>query len=297
MKISAVVLAKNEEKNIEKCLKSLDFCDEIIVVDDYSEDKTIEKVKSLIRQLADKIQNGNVKLRIYKRNLENNFAEQKNFGLKKSSYDWVLFVDADEQVSEELKKEIVNLKRDSRIRGNDKENYRNDKKNNVNDKEKSDNDVFAFYIKRRDYFWGREVKYGEVLKARKKGFIRLVNKKFGSFSGNVHEEFKLKNQSVSWRTKIKTFNNYLNHYPHQTLKEFIKKINFYSTIRANELYQQGKKTNIFEIIFYPLFKFVLTYFIFLGFLDKAPGFIYSFLMSFHSFLVRAKLYQLNYLKK
>ncbi|MCS6956380.1 MAG: glycosyltransferase family 2 protein, partial [Patescibacteria group bacterium] len=194
MKISAVVLTKNEEKNIENCLKSLDFCDEIIVVDDYSEDKTIEKVKSLIRQLADKIQNKNVKLRIYKRNLENNFAEQRNFGLKKANYDWVLFVDADEEISEELKKEIVDLKRDSRLRGNDKENC-------GNDKEKSDNDVFAFYIKRRDYFWGREVKYGEVLKARKKGFIRLVNKKSGSFSGNVHEEFKLKNQSASWRTK------------------------------------------------------------------------------------------------
>ncbi|MCX7881344.1 MAG: glycosyltransferase family 2 protein [Patescibacteria group bacterium] len=270
MKISAVVLTKNEEKNIERCLKSLDFCDEIIIIDDYSEDKTIEKVKSLIRQLADKIQNKNVKLKIYKRNLENNFAKQRNFGLEKTSYDWVLFVDADEEVSEELKKEIVDLKRDSRIRGND---------------------VFAFYIKRRDYFWGREVKYGEVLKARKKGFIRLVNKKSGSFSGNVHEEFKLKNQSASWRTKIKTFNNYLNHYPHPTVKEFLEEINFYSTIRANELYQQGRRTNLFEIIFYPLTKFVLNYFIYGGFLDGPAGFAYAFLMSFHSFLVRAKVYQ------
>jgi hypothetical protein len=62
------------------------------------------------------------------------------------------------------------------------------------------------------------------------------------------------------------------------------------------LFQQGKKTNILAIIFYPFGKFILNYFLKLGFLDGAPGFVYAFMMSFHSFLVRGKLYTLNHAK-
>jgi len=61
--------------------------------------------------------------------------------------------------------------------------------------------------------------------------------------------------------------------------------------RIDELHKQGKKTTIFEIITFPLFKFIFSYFLKFGFLDGPAGFVYSFFMSFHSFLVRIKLYQ------
>lgn len=260
MEISAVILTKNEEKNIERCLGSLDFCDEIIIIDDYSTDSTIKKVERILKDYKS--------FRIYQRKIREDFSEQRNFGLKKSKNEWVLFIDGDEEVSIELKKEIKEIFK---------------VKNSVLDEEK----IGAFYIKRRDFWWGRELKYGEIRKIKNKGLIRLVRKGCGKWVGKVHEEFKILNLEF----KIQSLKNYLNHYPHPQLKEFIQEINFYTSLRAKELFFKGKKTNIWEIIFYPLGKFILNYFIYLGFLDGPPGFAYAFLMSFHSFLVRVKLFQ------
>src|SRR5574337_1738846 len=99
--ISVVILTKNEEENIERCLLSLDWCDEVIVVDDYSEDGTIKKAQSANL----KAQNQDLKLKIYKNHLDGNFAKQRNFGLAKVTGEWVLFVDADEVISKNLAKE------------------------------------------------------------------------------------------------------------------------------------------------------------------------------------------------
>lgn len=263
MKLSAVILTKNEEKNIERCLKSLDFCDEIIIIDDYSTDNTknqISKIKNL--PAGRQGQNDKLNVKIFQRELNKDFAEQRNFGLSKATNDWVLFIDADEEVSEQLKKEIVSLLHGSIV------------------KEK------AFNIKRRDYFWNQELKFGEVKKVRNLGIVRLVKKNSGQWMGTVHEVFYTANH-------IGQFNGYLNHYPHPTLKEFINDINHYSDIRAEELLDRETKTNVLEIILFPFGKFIFNYFFNLGFLDGPAGFTYAFMMSFHSFLVRAKLYQLT----
>lgn len=250
MKITAVVLTKNEEKNIERCLRSLDFCHEIIVIDDYSTDKTLDIAYKVCKVI-----------KVFKRRLNGNFASQRNFAISKAKNDWVLFLDADEEITKNLELKIKNLKFDRNA---------------------------AFYIKRRDYFWGKELFFGEVKKIREKGLIRLVKKGSGQWQGRVHEEFKIKNREL----KIGKLNFFINHYPHQSLKEFINEVNYYSTLRAKELFHQDKKTNVFEIIFLPFFKFIYNYIIKLGFLDGPSGFAYSFMMSFHSFLVRAKLYQI-----
>lgn len=252
MKLSAVVLTKNEEKNIERCLKSLDFCDEIIVIDDYSTDNTKNQISKI------KNQNDKLNIKIIEKHLNNDFAAQRNFGLNKASNEWILFIDADEEISGNLKLEIENLK------------FNFD----------------AYYLKRRDYFWNQELKYGEVKKVREQGIVRLVKKNSGTWMGTVHEVFHTAN-------KVGQINSFLNHYPHPTLKEFINDINNYSSIRAEELFNRGTKTNILEIIFFPMLKFIYNYFLNLGFLDGSAGFTYAFMMSFHSFLVRAKLYQLT----
>lgn len=247
-KISAVVLTKNEEKNIERCLRPLAFCNEIIIVDDFSGDKTVE--------LANKF-----KAKVYKHKLNDDFSSQRNFGLEKAKGEWVLFIDADEEVSQQLEEEILN-------------------KLNLNSNDKN----LAYYIKRRDFWWGRELRYGEMRKIRQIGLVRLIRRNSGKWVGKVHEVFKA---SGSFG-QLKSF---INHYPHQTLRDFVAEINFYSTVRARELLSQGGETNILETIFYPLGKFILNYFVYLGFLDGAAGFAYAFLMSFHSFLVRVKLFQ------
>ncbi|MDH7476619.1 MAG: glycosyltransferase family 2 protein [Microgenomates group bacterium] len=257
MKISAVILTKNEEKNISRCLQSLDFVDEIIILDDFSTDKTLDIVKN-------KLKSRNYK--IIKKALLNDFSQQKNYSLNRATNDWVLFIDADEEIDEELKKNIIRI--------GDQQSFS------------------AYYIKRRDFFWERELRFGETRKARDLGFIRLFKKDSGFWVGKVHETVAIKD-----RNKTGRLNGFLNHYPHPSMEDFLKKINFYSTLRAKELFFLKKKTHLLEIIFFPFGKFLLNYFFYFGFLDGIPGFVYAFLMSFHSFLVRAKLYQYTYQKK
>jgi glycosyltransferase involved in cell wall biosynthesis len=255
MKISAVVLTKNEEKNIERCIKSLDFCDEIVIIDDYSIDNTKNQISKI------KNKNDKLNIKVFEKHLNNDFAQQRNFGLSKVTNEWILFIDADEVISEELKNEIVSLFQGSIVKEN------------------------SFYLKRRDYFWKQELRFGEVKKVRNLGLVRLVKRNSGKWMGNVHEVFYTAKNTGR-------LNNFINHYPHPALKEFITDVNRYSDIRAEELYKKDTKTSVLQIIFFPFLKFIYNYFINLGLLDGPAGFTYAFMMSFHSFLVRAKLYQL-----
>lgn len=243
--ISVVVLTKNEEHNIERCLKSVSFAEEIIIIDDFSEDKTIEIARKF-------------KAQIVQNNLNNDFAQQRNFGMQKAQGDWILCIDADEEVSPELAKEIQIATQN--------------------------NEIAAYFIRRKDFFWGNTLKYGEVSKVYNEGLLRLVQRNAGTWRGKVHEAFQTKGKTA-------ILPSFLNHYPHQTVKEFIQSVNMYSTLRAKELHNAGKKAVVFELIAYPCGKFIWTYFLKLGFIDGAAGFVYAFFMSFHSFLVRAKLYQ------
>ncbi len=83
------------------------------------------------------------------------------------------------------------------------------------------------------------------------------------------------------------------HTPHPTVKEFISSTNRYTTLNAKYFHEHGVKTNIFEIIFFPLGKFIQNYIFRLGFLDGTQGAILAILMSFHSFLTRSKLWLLQ----
>ncbi|MCL5772179.1 MAG: glycosyltransferase family 2 protein [Actinobacteria bacterium] len=241
MKISSVVLTKNEEKNIENCLKSVEWCNEIIVLDDESSDKTPQKAekfgaKILNHKLVD-------------------FASQRNYGLTQAKNNWVLFIDADEVISGELKKEI--------------------------EIEINNNDFDGFYINRKDYVLSKNLKWGDLNNVY---LLRIAKKDNGRWIGKVHEKWIING-------KTKKLKNTILHYPHSTLDNFLSEINFYSGLRANELLKSGKKVNFFTIITYPLVKFIYNYFFRLGFLDGTEGFIFNGIMSFYSFLVRAKIWK------
>jgi glycosyltransferase involved in cell wall biosynthesis len=244
MKISAIILTKGEPST-EKAVKSVDFADEIIVVLD---DRSETKVK------------GGPNVKILKHELANDYSQQRNFGATQAKGDWLLYLDSDEILSEELQKEIASV---------------------VDGQSSAD----SYYLRRRDFFWGKELKFGETKTAREKGSIRLVKKNSGSWQGTVHEEFVSEHNASS-------LNGYIDHHPHQTIAEFLISVNEYSSLRAKELKNSGVHFSTIKMIFYPIGKFIYTYFIKLGFLDGASGFVYSFMMSFHSFLVRAKLLNL-----
>lgn len=246
--LSVVVLAKNEERNIGECLDTLKWAEEILVIDDNSEDETIEKVKKA---------EGDKKVTIFTRDLDGDFSGQRNFALRQAQGNWILFVDADERVSPKLAEEIK--------------------------KKISENlDIDGFYLKREDHIFGTILKHGETAGVR---LLRLGKKGAGKWEGKVHETWRIMG-------KVGELDNPLEHYPHKTISEFLKKINDYSTLRGRELFDHEINTNLFEIIAYPTGKFFQNYLLRLGFLDKMPGFIVAILMSFHSFLVRSKLYLL-----
>lgn len=242
--ITAVILTKNEEKNIKNCLDHLKWCSEIILIDDYSTDKTIKIARQALRKF---------KAKIFKRHLNNNFAAQRNFGAKHAAGDWVLFVDADEIVSPKLRNEIT-------------------KKITKNNKTK------GYYLKRTDYFMGKPLAYGETASVK---LLRLAQIKSGQWKRKVHEYWNVKGE-------VECLENHLLHFPHPSLSEFITDINFYSTLHAAEIQKEGKKATVFKVIFYPLAKFFLNYFVKLGFLDGKEGFTIAIIMSFHSFLSWSK---------
>ncbi len=240
--ISAVILTKNEEKNLPQCLESLKWCNEIVVIDDNSTDKTIEIAKK----------SG---AKFFVHSLNNNFAQQHNFGLGKAKGDWVLFVDADERVSPELAQEIKEKIKSSKLNG--------------------------FYLKRQEFFSSKALKHGETAHY----LLRLGRKGKGNWRREVHEIWEIKGE-------IGKLKNPLLHYSHPTLSEFIEHINNFSTLHAQVLLKEGVKPSLFRIITNPLAKFIQNYIFRLGFLDGTSGIIVALMMSFHSFLARAKLYQL-----
>lgn len=152
MNISSIVITKNEEKNIKRCLESINFSDEIIIIDDYSVDKTLEIAK-------------NFKVNIYSKKFKQNFSDQRNFGITKAKGKWIFFIDADEEVPVDLRNEIVQVTSDPL------------------------NSFNGFYLKRRDIFFGKKLNYGEWGKSK---ILRIVKKGYGKWERNVHEVLNVK---------------------------------------------------------------------------------------------------------
>ena len=249
--LSAIILTKNVEQNILDCLESVEWVDELIILDDYSQDRTLDVVNTLPFK---------GKIKIYQKKLEGDFAQQRNYALSKVTTDWVLFIDADERVSKELREEI------NTILIEEKNNSRNN----------------GFYIQRKDFMWGKLLKHGELSNI---SLLRLARLGSGEWIERVHETWQIKG-------KTSTLDNYLFHFPHPKVNKFLNEINYYSTLRSKELFDKKIKSSALEIIYYPLAKFVLNYFLKLGFLDGIEGLIFATMMSFHSFLVRSKLWLL-----
>jgi glycosyltransferase involved in cell wall biosynthesis len=240
--ISAIVLSHNDEGSIARTIKSLTWCDETVVIDDFSTDKTVDISKKY-------------KAIVYQRHLHDDFAAQRNFGLTKATGEWVLFVDSDEVVSEYLAKEI---QKSLKI------------------------DCAGFYLKRRDWLFGKQLRHGETGRVR---LLRLAKKNSGTWERTVHELWHVKGV-------IGELSRLLDHFPHPDVAQFIDEINRYSTINARYLYAQNVKVAWWHVIAYPCAKFFTDYIWYLGFLDGMAGAVVALMMSFHSFLTRAKLWLL-----
>ena len=154
--LTGIVLANNEEKNITKCLKSLECCDSIYVIDDSSSDETVNISKKL-------------GAKVITSSLANDFSAQRNNAISKIDSDWYLFIDADEVVSPELALQIKSVTDDSH-------------KSKFN----------CYLLPRKEYVFGKLLQYGDLYKFK---LIRLMKKNSGKWVGRVHERWEPKDPS------------------------------------------------------------------------------------------------------
>lgn len=244
--ISAVIITYNEEKSIARCIKSLQpVCDEIIVVDSYSSDKT----EKICRDLGVK----------FFQNPFDGYREQKNYALQYASNDYVLSLDADEALSEELKDEILKIK----------------------DSLKYD----CYYFNRLNNYCGQWIYHSNWYPDKK---LRLFNKQMGSWGGiNPHDKF-VPNKAC----KSKHLKGDILHWVLDSYEAHINKANNFSTIAAREYFNLGKRSSILKILLNTAWRFFKAYILKLGFLDGFNGFVISSFSAYTSFLKYVKLRQL-----
>jgi glycosyltransferase involved in cell wall biosynthesis len=243
--LSAVIITKNEEQNIRRCLESVKFADEIIVIDSNSTDKT----KEIAEKQGAKVFNFPWQ----------GFGPAKQEGVNLATGEWILSIDADEEVPADLAKEIVN-------------------------KISSANGISAFYLKRKTMFLGRWILYcgwypGYVL--------RLFQKKEGNFDNAVVHE------KVETKGRVEYLQSDLLHYSYPDLETYFSKFNRYTTLGAEEAFHAGKKAGWFGIIIKPPVSFLKHYIVRQGFRDGLEGFILSVLSAVAVLVKYAKLHTLH----
>ncbi len=235
VKISGLIITFNEEKNIKEVLDCFDFCDEIIVIDSYSTDKTAEIALSF----------QNVK---FIQNKFEDFTKQRNFALKEAKNDWVLFLDADERLTPELKKEIIEI---------------------VNSADAKD--AYYFY---RIFFVGKE-------KIRFSGTQNDKNFRLFRKSKVAYIPEKKVHETLEVYGKTGVLKNKLLHYSFDNYENFRKKMLHYGQLKGAELKIKGKKYSLLKHWSKVAFKFIKTYILKLGFLDGKDGLKISYLQSLY----------------
>jgi len=238
------MITKNEEQNIAACLESVkNFAGEIIVVDGGSTDKTVEIAKSYGAKV------------LFKNFIS--FTDQKGFALSAASSGWVLNLDADEVLSEELKKEISEVIKTTKCAG--------------------------FYLPSSNIFLGRKMKH-----AFKEDYkLRLSRREGASYQGGfVHEVLTPPPGEIG---KLK---NYILHTPYRNIAHYFEKFNNYTTLGARGMHEKGKKFNPLQL-FRPPLEFFKIYFLRLACLDGIQGFMWAAFSSFYPMVKYAKLWELN----
>lgn len=241
--ISCCIICFNEEANIRRCLESVKWCDEIIIVDSFSTDRTVE----ICREYTD---------RIIQRTWPG-YVEQKRFALSQATHEWVLNVDADEEVSPDLRQEVFAVLQ---------QNYPV---------------VDGFYVPRLVYYLGRWWWHSWYPGYR----LRLFRKAKVRWGGvDPHEKVLLRGQADRLRGP-------LYHYTYDDISDHLRAINGLTEVSSRELALRGKRTRLSDLLLRPFWRFLRFYFMSGGFRDGVPGFFVAVTSAFYVFLKYAKLWE------
>lgn len=241
-KISACIISFNEEKKIEDCLRSLQgIADEIIVVDSLSNDATIAIAKKYTDHIYDQKFLGHV--------------EQKNLAVSKANHDWILSLDCDERLSEDLRTSILNIK--EQLDAFDA--YKMPRK--------------TFYV----YRWLNHCWYPD-----KK--VRLFNKQKAKWGGvNPHDKVIVDSD------KIRELKGDILHYSFDSISAHVQTLDKFTEIGAQEIIKRGKKVSLISPFTHAVWTFLRMYVFRLGFLDGFAGLVASVLSFVHVFVKYSKV--------
>ena len=237
-KISVLLITLNEEVNMQPLLAHLGFADEVIIVDSYSTDKT--------RSIAQSFSNVR-----FIENQFKNYSSQRNFAISQAKNDWILFLDADERLTRELKNEILaSLKNNKTCT------------------------AFLFY---RKFMFKNTVLHYSGWQTDK--IFRLFNKNYAEYKPE-----KLVHEKLEVNGKIGTFKNKLIHYSYRDYKSYKLKMISYGKLKAQEKYIKNIKPLFLVPLFHPVYNFMYNYIVRLGFLDGRKGIIICYLNAYSVFV-------------
>jgi glycosyltransferase involved in cell wall biosynthesis len=246
-KLSVVIITFNEAKNIARCLQAASrVADEMIVYDSFSTDDTCK----IAEQLGAKVFQGKWQ----------GYSASKNLANEKASHDWILSLDADEVLSNDLQQAILKLKLEG---------------------------LKTASFKRLTNYCGTWIKHGGWYPDIK---LRLFNRQQMQWQGLIHEELKAIDGQII--TPILLQGDCL-HYSYYNVEEHYKQTDKFSTLSAQSLFNKGVKTNIIQQYAASVFKFIQMYFFKLGILDGYYGFVVCKISAQATYQKYAKLKALN----
>jgi glycosyltransferase involved in cell wall biosynthesis len=247
--ISAVLITKNEERNIGRALRSLEFADEVIVLDGESSDRTMEVCRAAGARVEVKEWDG--------------FVAQKNAAVQLAECDWILSLDADEEVTPELREEVLRVVADP-------------------------GEKVGFFIPRKNFYLGRWIRHcgwypDYQLRLWRRGRGRWVG-------GRVHERVEIEGEAGHLRAA-------LNHFSYNSIGEHLLRMNRYAELIARDKFEQGKRAGLAGLMFAAPWQFFKLYILRGGILDGLYGLLVSAMGAHYAFLRKAKLWELQHERK
>jgi len=244
LRLSVGIITKNSERKLREVLESVKaIADEIVILDSGSTDETV----SIAEEFGAKV---------FYREFDN-FVNQKNYLLTLCKGEWVLFIDDDEVVSEEL---ALSIK-----------------------KAVSSREFSGFYVNVMTNYLGRWIKHAWY----PDWHLRLAKRDKAEWIGEgVHEKLKV-------RGKTGYLKGNLLHYSYPSVSYHLKKIDLYTSLFAKHSFKIGKRFSYLKLLLSPTFSFIRRFFLKRGFLDGFEGFVLSVMASYYTFLKYLKLWELE----
>lgn len=242
--VSAVLITLNAASQLRRTLDSLRFCDDLVIVDSGSTDGTLVIAEEFGARVFQKEWMG--------------FGPQKQYAVQQARHDWVLCLDADEQVSVELRQSIQHTLSSGPAPN-----------------------VAGYDMPRCNYFLGRFLRHGEGYPDLSR---RLFHKDRARWSDDAVHEKVIANGDAGFEK----LSGDLLHYSADSLSVYMGKQNRYTDIQAHELAARGKWPGTAKLVLSPFVRFIKFYFVRKGFLDGWPGFVHICIGCFNSFMKYAK---------